>query len=65
MPPMVIISVGGVIGMPQPPPGPNMPMELRPMVPPKRLNQVGFDITARQAMERTGRGRLTTAIVPR
>jgi hypothetical protein len=56
---------GGAIGMPQPPPGPNMPMELRPMAPPKRLNQNGFDITARQARDRTGRGMLTAAIVPR
>ena len=54
MPPMVIISVGGAIGMPHPLPAKNMPMELRPMVPPKRLNQNGFGIAARQARDRTG-----------
>jgi hypothetical protein len=42
MPPTVIISVGGAIGMPQPPPGPNMPIELIPTVPPNRLNHAGF-----------------------
>jgi hypothetical protein len=43
MPPIVIISVGGAIGMPQPPPGPNMPIELIPTVPPNRLNDHGLD----------------------
>ena len=34
MPPTVIMRVGGAIGIPQPPPVPNMPTELRPTVPP-------------------------------
>jgi hypothetical protein len=34
MPPTVIINVGGAIGMPQPPAGPNIPTELTSTVPP-------------------------------
>ena len=65
MPPTVIMSVDGAIGMPQPPLLPNMPTELSPTVPPNRLNQVGLDITARQASERSGRGMLKKASVAR
>jgi hypothetical protein len=40
-----------------------MPIELRPTVPPSRLNNVGLDITARHATDRSGRGMLKKATV--
>jgi WS/DGAT C-terminal domain len=44
---------------------PLAPTELSPTVPPNRLNNVGLDMTARQARERTGRGMLRNATVAR
>ena len=61
----MIIKVGGAIGIPQPPAGPNIPTELMPTVPPSRLNHSGFPSMKRQASARTGRGRLRNASAAR
>ena len=53
------------MGIPQPPAGPNIPTELIPTVPPKRLNHSGFPNKKRHASVRTGRGRLRNASVAR
>ena len=37
--PTVIISVGGAMGIPQPPPAPNIATELSPTVPLNRLKR--------------------------
>lgn len=63
--PTVIISVGGAMGIPQPPPAPNIATELSPTVPLNRVKSVGLDLTARRLRGRRGRGTLKNAAVTR